>query len=121
MGFTVLRNPSEHPAHLTDLSLVGAKNVRMVEAVVLDIVDHTTVGIQEWPPGTVVGTQAWAARTAYNEAMIAPADKDKNLVIHLETSGIPASLSGLKISYELGGDDYSFVTPTSVDIKDVCF
>lgn len=121
MGFTVLRNPSGHPAHLTDVSLVGAKSVRMVEAVVVDIVDHTTVGIQEWPPGTVVGTQAWGARVAHDMATIPPGGDDKNLVVHLETSGLPASLSGLRISYELDGDDYSYVTPTSLDIKGACF
>lgn len=121
LGFTVLRNPSKHAAHLTDVSLVGAKNVRMVEAFVVGIVDRTTVGLQEWPPGRVASTQAWDDRVAADQATIPSRGEDKNLVVHLETSALPASLSGLRISYQLDGDDYSYVTPTSLEIKEACF
>lgn len=121
MGFTVLRNPSKHPAHLASVALVGAKDVRMVEGFVLDVADQTLVGIQEWPPGTVEATQAWADRVPADGATIPSRGKDKNLVVHLETSALPASLSGLRISYQLDGDDYSYVTPTSLEIKEACF
>ena len=120
MGYEVLRNPAEETARLTEVALVGAENVQLVEAVVMDIVDRTTVGLQEWPPGTVEGTQEWSARVASDGAIVPPGD-EKSLVLHLRPSTVPASLAAVRIRYELDGKDYEYETATSLQIKDKCF
>ena len=120
MGFEVLNNPDTDEAHLTGVSLVGAKDVRMVEAVVVDVVDSTSVGLQYWPP-LISGTPQWTARVPHSGAVIPAKTQTKNLVLHLETTGLPASLTGTRVAYEIDGHDYEFETGSALEIKDKCF
>ena len=120
-GHLVLRNPSEDDAVISEVSLVGAVGLRLVESVVMEIADTTLVGVQPWPPATVTNTSRWEGRAPAAGATIGARADDVNLVLHLAADVPPASLEAVRVAYELDGRHYAFDSWSTLTIRTACF
>lgn len=112
-----IENTSTAAVTIERVTLVGAKDVDLVESYVAPIVNNTLIGVQpNWPP-TDPAPQAFRDRAELPSDL--PAMQMRNLVIHLR-AGEPSEIKAVEVTYQQGGARKKVRNSTALTIKATC-
>ncbi|WP_182378702.1 hypothetical protein [Nocardioides sp. WS12] len=122
MGFNVVTNAGDKPAAVTDISLLDPVALTLKEAWLVPmngaaVGDHST-----FPPPEQIITAAelaWDHREPIPGATAARGVR-YNLVLHLDSGSTQPSASGIRLTYEVDGEEFGWQSEMGLAVRDVC-